>query len=623
MRMRKPHPPGTSSEARRVMWRIGLAALAAAAMAAGLPARSQTPVRSEAPIVLELKGGEKSDDINRMLETLRRDGKTVVVRFADSPAAAPTPASVAPPSAALAAAPPGDADMAMTLDRGMRAGLRSIPTILKLGPDLSRAWGERSWIGVWSLIIAALALSVGGGWLAHRAVAKWIALYESHCTARTTSRLALSLRRLVADVSALVVAAALMRALTMWWIAPGQMADASVAAAWQSLIIAGLYLIVGRFFLSPGQPEARLLALPHADWHFRVLLIYIGFGQIAFIMLSLGEAAATDHMSVAGMVLLVATIFGLVKILWFWAGRKDFENLVLAGARDRANPGPLRRAAAASVGWMLIASALAIWVIGRMAAVLPDGAYWAWAAGLTQFLVVLVPILAIGAAHLVRDLHQHEPDEAPPTPLRKAFGVTLELAVAGAVWFAGFFALVRLWGDFFMQSGSSMLVKLVRDLLIVEAVLIFGFLLFVFLKTFFDAHAPKSTSLVPGEDDGGAHVQSRIGSVLPVLRGVALGAVAGLTILVALSKLGVDIGPLLAAFGILGLALSFGSQALVRDIVSGLFFMLEDAFRVGEYIDTGRLRGTVESISLRSVRLRHQSGQVHTVPFGQIASITN
>ena len=224
MRMRKPHPPGTSSEARRVMWRIALAALAAAAMAAGVPARSQTPVRSEAPIVLELKGGEKSDDINRTLETLRRDGKTVVVRFANSPAAAPTPASVAPPSAALAAAPPGDADMAMTLDRGMRAGLRSIPTILKLGPDLSRAWGERSWIGVWSLIIAALALSVGGGWLAHRAVAKWIALYESHCTARATSRLALSLRRLVADMSALVVAAALMRLLTMWWIAPGQMA---------------------------------------------------------------------------------------------------------------------------------------------------------------------------------------------------------------------------------------------------------------------------------------------------------------------------------------------------------------------------------------------------------------
>jgi small-conductance mechanosensitive channel len=61
----------------------------------------------------------------------------------------------------------------------------------------------------------------------------------------------------------------------------------------------------------------------------------------------------------------------------------------------------------------------------------------------------------------------------------------------------------------------------------------------------------------------------------------------------------------------------------VRDIVSGIFFMTDDAFRVGEYIDTGKLKGTVEKITLRSVRLRHHNGQIHTVPFGQLTSITN
>ncbi|WP_170973343.1 mechanosensitive ion channel domain-containing protein [Rhizobium sp. FKY42] len=81
--------------------------------------------------------------------------------------------------------------------------------------------------------------------------------------------------------------------------------------------------------------------------------------------------------------------------------------------------------------------------------------------------------------------------------------------------------------------------------------------------------------------------------------------------------------PLLAGFGVLGLALSFGSQTLVKDVVSGIFFLAEDAFRIGEYIDTGELMGTVEQISLRSVRLRHHNGPIHTVPFGQITSITN
>src|SRR6185503_757957 len=95
------------------------------------------------------------------------------------------------------------------------------------------------------------------------------------------------------------------------------------------------------------------------------------------------------------------------------------------------------------------------------------------------------------------------------------------------------------------------------------------------------------------------------------------------TALVVLSGLGMDIAPLLAGFGVVGLAISFGSQALVRDIVSGIFFMSDDAFRLGEYVDTGRLKGTVEKITLRSVQLRHQNGQIHTIPFGQLQAVTN
>ncbi|HTN96423.1 MAG TPA: mechanosensitive ion channel family protein, partial [Nordella sp.] len=90
-----------------------------------------------------------------------------------------------------------------------------------------------------------------------------------------------------------------------------------------------------------------------------------------------------------------------------------------------------------------------------------------------------------------------------------------------------------------------------------------------------------------------------------------------------LSAIGVNIGPLLAGFGVLGLAVSFGSQTLIKDIVSGVFFMADDAFRVGEYIETGKQKGTVEKIHLRSVRLRHQNGQIHTIPFGQLDAITN
>src|SRR5262249_4868951 len=68
---------------------------------------------------------------------------------------------------------------------------------------------------------------------------------------------------------------------------------------------------------------------------------------------------------------------------------------------------------------------------------------------------------------------------------------------------------------------------------------------------------------------------------------------------------------------------SFGSQALVKDIVSGIFYLTDDAFRAGELIDCEKAKGTVESFTLRSVRLRNQNGQIHTIPFGELGHVTN
>jgi small-conductance mechanosensitive channel len=105
---------------------------------------------------------------------------------------------------------------------------------------------------------------------------------------------------------------------------------------------------------------------------------------------------------------------------------------------------------------------------------------------------------------------------------------------------------------------------------------------------------------------------------------VAFGVViAVLATLIVLSRLGVDTAPLIAGAGVFGLAVSFGSQSLVRDIISGLFYMWDDAFRVGEYIDTGRLKGTVEALGIRSVKLRHHNGPLHTIPYGQLGAVTN
>jgi small-conductance mechanosensitive channel len=96
-----------------------------------------------------------------------------------------------------------------------------------------------------------------------------------------------------------------------------------------------------------------------------------------------------------------------------------------------------------------------------------------------------------------------------------------------------------------------------------------------------------------------------------------------MAVLISLSSMGVNIGPLIAGAGVIGIAIGFGAQTLVRDIVSGFFYLLDDAFRIGEYVVIDQIRGSVEKISVRSFQLRHHEGPVHTIPYGEIRTLTN
>lgn len=131
---------------------------------------------------------------------------------------------------------------------------------------------------------------------------------------------------------------------------------------------------------------------------------------------------------------------------------------------------------------------------------------------------------------------------------------------------------------------------------------------------------------VGGVIDEDAHPEAgatRLATLMPLMRIALAIVIVVLAVLIVLSEMGVNVTPLIAGASVFGLAISFGSQTLVKDIVSGIFYLTDDAFRIGEYIDCGKAKGTVEGFTLRSLKLRHQNGQVHTIPFGQLGQITN
>ncbi len=185
--------------------------------------------------------------------------------------------------------------------------------------------------------------------------------------------------------------------------------------------------------------------------------------------------------------------------------------------------------------------------------------------------------------------------------------------------------LPLLWGVSYVDLASQGISARIAASLVESTVLL---LLAMIAAQVIDVLVKRklATELPGGEeehDSEGGQGLSRAATLLPIIRIIAFVLIFVSSLFAILSSLGVNTTPLLAGAGVVGLAIGFGAQTLVKDIVSGMFFLIDDAFRMGEYVDVGEIKGTVEKIALRSLRLRHHLGALHTVPYGDISRLTN
>lgn len=205
--------------------------------------------------------------------------------------------------------------------------------------------------------------------------------------------------------------------------------------------------------------------------------------------------------------------------------------------------------------------------------------------------------------------------EARRSPFRDLFdrGATI------LVVFTSLDLLASKWGLPLAGSGS-----LIGSFVEVLLVMFLGYMAYEAVKIVIDREIAKEA---PAEKDEEAEVggtgESRISTLLPIFRNFLLITIVVIATMVILSQLGVNIAPLFAGAGVVGLAVGFGAQTLIRDIFSGAFYLIDDAFRKGEYIDIGSAKGVVEKISIRSMQLRHHRGALTTVPFGEIQKVEN
>jgi small-conductance mechanosensitive channel len=199
-----------------------------------------------------------------------------------------------------------------------------------------------------------------------------------------------------------------------------------------------------------------------------------------------------------------------------------------------------------------------------------------------------------------------------------AYEAVFRRAIHIVVSVAGLLVFARLWDiDVFEFAQKSMGGKISSSLLGVAIVLLLSYMIWEAAKTAIDRRLEAE-----GQLDGETPA-SRMRTLLPLLRAVILVTIVAMATMSLLAALGVDILPLLAGASVVGVAIGFGSQTLVRDVVCGAFFLMDDAFRLGEYIEVGDAKGRVEKINVRTLFLRHHRGAINILPYGEIKRLRN
>ncbi|SDP78838.1 mechanosensitive ion channel domain-containing protein [Phyllobacterium sp. OV277] len=578
-----------------------------------------------------LQRGQSEADINSILKAAYASGRNVVVRWED-----PAPAAASPAPAKAAATPVAKPPMATPLDQaeelagnvldsfttGLSVGIAGIGHIAELPFMMDKGMQTQGddWGHVTLVTLAALLAAGIAGWIVFRLGTALIVRPISE-DADLVHRARGSFARTLRDIAAICAFIAVGHIIINMPTAGSQMASHLTVSLLHAAALTLIYAAVGRLFLSPGDPSARLLPINNPQWHFRMLVAYGFIGALIGQLVRLSIESGVSRSVTEGWFLIAATVVTLLKLWWFIGGRKDIS-AVFAGPA----PNMTRQVIATALPAFLSLTAILIWVVGCMAASSPQRAHWGEAAGATQVIVLLIPIFALGLHALIAAMHRRHHNENDLPPLMQALIAAIQTLVTGGIWLLGLYIIIRLWTTYLDDTGYGLILSIIRGLLRVSVAIVVGWAIWSFLRHYFSALSPSSRPLLPGQEetDGPAPTAvGRLSTILPLVRDLAFGAIVAITALVVLSSLGMDIGPLLAGFGVLGLAISFGSQTLVKDVVSGIFFIADDAFRTGEYIDTGKLKGTVERITLRSLQLRHQNGPVHTIPFGQIQSVTN
>jgi len=494
----------------------------------------------------------------------------------------------------------------------LAAALPDLPNQLERGSRLVTAeLGDGGRIRALLLLVFFTALGFGVEWLFRKATQRARERLECHPMETVGERLHLIALRLIFTVGGLLAFAvgSVGAFLAFDW--PPLLRE-MVSGYLAGVLATRVAVVVSRFLLAPKAESFRIVPTDSIAARFwcRRAVAFVGWFAFGWVIVGLGGIFGWSVEARQ----LVAYSFGLVLLaiaveaVWRRPGRpEDAAEPLLSVKHHRL--GHRARNVLLSIGIVLL------WVL------------WVAHAMMSFWLVVVVIILPLaigvsrrGVEHLLRPPGSAEMPEGPPSVLT----VCLERGIRVLLLIGAVAVLAWGWGvDLSHLHGQDTLLARIADsVLSAVVVLLIADLLWQAVKTAIDRKLAESAEPgMPNTDE--ARRRARLRTLLPIFRNILFVVVVVVAVMMALAALGVEIGPLIAGAGVLGVAIGFGAQTFVRDVIAGMFYLLDDAFRVGEYIQAGNYKGTVEGFSIRSVRLRHHRGPVYTVPFSLLGAVQN
>jgi small-conductance mechanosensitive channel len=378
-----------------------------------------------------------------------------------------------------------------------------------------------------------------------------------------------------------------------------------------AFLVLRIAVVLGNFLLAPDHERFRIIPMDRAAAQFwwRRLCAFVGW--FAFGWVTVGLLKPLGY-SLAGRELVAYTLgLGLLAIALEAVWRRP------ASPADSAEPAApeMHRFGRSARNALLSAAIVLLWVFWVLRA-MPS--FW------LMLVITLLP-LAIrlahrGIEHLLRPPGLESTVETTPSVISVCIERGLRaLLIIGAV-------LVLAWGwgiDLVSLAGqNTLLAWLAHGTLSAVIILLIADFLWQATKAAIDCKLAEAADLgQPASDE--ARRRARLRTLLPIFRNILFVVVIAVAAMMALAAMGVEIGPLIAGASVVGVAIGFGAQTFIRDVIAGVFYLVDDAFRVGEYIQSGTYKGTVEGFSIRSVKLRHHRGPVYTVPFSLLGAVQN